>query len=89
MSHQSDRALRVLASSNQLSVEACCAFHREIAAARKALDRSRSNTLDLHEARKQIKRARAALRLLRRAAPAQKAAGEGDRTWRAAVSSYS
>ena len=65
MSHKHDRALRVLASSQQLGLEAFRAFNREIAAALAALDRSRASTFDVHAARKQIKRARAILRLLR------------------------
>lgn len=67
MSHQYDRALRVLASPHQLGLHACHAFKGEITAALQALDRSRSTTFDVHEARKQLKRARATLRLLRAA----------------------
>jgi CHAD domain-containing protein len=67
MSHKHVRALRALASSHQLGLHACHAFKGEIAAALQALDRSRSTAFDVHEARKQIKRARATLRLLRAA----------------------
>jgi CHAD domain-containing protein len=67
MTHKYDRALRVLASEHRLGLHACHAFKGEIAAALGALDRSRSTKFDVHEARKQIKRARATLRLLRAA----------------------
>lgn len=55
----------VLASGNRFAQQAATDLRRQLAAALSALDKKRAEGLDVHEARKHIKRARAMLRLMR------------------------